>query len=106
MNKFNFSGATINAQKIKVTDKNRLTNVFKFRAECKTDGNKVKAKLDFIKFEESQWDGYPDYNVVITTKMKFDEIQAVLRSIEDGQVMLQTIQPIESYTGERNYDLE
>ena len=48
----------------------------------------------------------PDRHVVIKVKsLKLEALRDILRKIEDGHVMLQTIMPIAQYEGLRNYDL-
>jgi hypothetical protein len=84
---------------------------FKFRAECLTDvflffnycpEGSVKDiqynSLDLI-------EGYPDVEISLESKLKLSDFRQICSKIEDGHVMLQTIQPIDSYTGERNYEL-
>ena len=47
----------------------------------------------------------PDTEFVFSSKLSLDEIRDILRSLIDSHIMLQTVQPIESYTEERNIDI-
>lgn len=48
----------------------------------------------------------PDVEFEFETELALDEIIMTLQDIDDSHVMYQTVQPIEKYTGERNYDLQ
>ena len=80
-------------------------NRFKFRAECftdverflhKTNGTIKKVTIDFF--------DVPDVEVVFTTEMSMDFFLAEMKEVDDSHVMIQTLEPEESYTGERNWD--
>ena len=49
--------------------------------------------------------GAPDTELTFGSGLTATQIRGILRSIEDGHVMLQTIMRIEKYTGERDYAL-
>jgi len=83
---------------------------YKFRAECQEDvldllillpsGNIVDH--DFDPFDEAS----PDVEVEIELKnTTLDELREIMTEVIDGHVMVQTVMPIEEYTGERNYEL-
>lgn len=47
------------------------------------------------------------YNeLVFETKITLDQIKALIRKVPEGQLMLQTVQPLEQYTGERDWDIQ
>lgn len=47
------------------------------------------------------------YNeLVFETKISREEIMALIRNVEKGHVMLQTIQPLGKYTGERDWNIK
>jgi hypothetical protein len=81
--------------------------VFKFRAECEIDverlrrvlGNKV---LRVVKTVEAP---FPDTVVELHANLSLEELRNAMRQVEDGHVMVQTVAPAEKYTGERNFEL-
>jgi hypothetical protein len=84
---------------------------FKFRAECLNDvflffnycpQGSVK-KIECNKTEGIEW--APDVEVSFESKLTLSDFRQICAIIEDCHVMLQTIQPIVSYTGERDYEL-
>ena len=85
-----------------------MTTRFKLRAECFQDVvefiNKVPKKVWQIKVEQE--DFLPDMVFEFSSEMTLQEIILVLSKIQDGHVMMDTINPIEKYTGERRYGLE
>lgn len=85
---------------------------FKFRAECLTD---VFLFIDYCpagsikKIEHNTLEGIEnctDLEVAFESKLSLEELRQICSKIEDGHIILQTIQPFVSYTGERNYDLK
>jgi hypothetical protein len=46
----------------------------------------------------------PIFEMAVTSSLALDDLLAIIDDIEDGHVMYETIQPIEHYTGERDYD--
>ena len=90
---------------------------FKCRAECGQDVFQVLLKLgkrqsnglekgktlfrSIIKFE----DRFPDVECVLVSNLGLEELKlAITRTrVPDIHVMLETLQPIEEYTGERSY---
>lgn len=85
---------------------------YKFRAECLVDvflffnhcpqGSVENIECNPIKMIETA----PDVEVSFDSKLSLSDFRKICAIIEDGHVMLQTIQPFSLYTGERNYDLE
>ena len=77
--------------------------IVKFRAECAWDItqliNETKATWNTITITKLA--PFPDVEVVIDSEMSIEDWRECLSVIEDGHVMVDTIQPIESYTGRR-----
>jgi hypothetical protein len=48
----------------------------------------------------------PKFEMELATSLMLDGLLSVIGGIEDGHVMYQTVQPIECYTGERDWDRE
>lgn len=85
--------------------------ILKFRAETPTDfynalkliplNNMVKwYKVKPIK------DGHGDITVTIKSKSTFKAFKQILSNVEDGHVMLQTLERKKDYTGVRDFDRE
>lgn len=77
---------------------------YKLRAECLHDVllliNKMPRKnLWGIKIE--QWGPFPDVEFEFKTKLTLDEIIVILMKQVDSHVMIDTLKPINEYTGER-----
>lgn len=89
-------------------DIEKLLNLrlFKFRAECLPDvlnffeAARHTGKYFGYRFEN---DGLPDVDVELLSTATKDEIETIMKTVEDGHVMLDTIEPIHEYTGERKY---
>ena len=85
---------------------------YKFRAECSHDAltfrdNTIGLTENFtIIPQDIEGSPIPDVDVEFDSEMSLDEIIDEMREVIDGHVMLQTVKPIEEYTGERDYDLE
>lgn len=75
-------------------------NIFKFRAECLHD---VVALLEDFKPTKATIDFEMEVDVVCTlhTVAELDEVITYMRPIADSHVMIETIKPINEYTGER-----
>jgi len=80
---------------------------YKLRAECVQDilnfinqlvNHGIKANFGSINTLYNE--------LVFETKISRDEIMALIRKVEDGHVMLQTIQPLEKYTGARDWNIK
>jgi hypothetical protein len=82
---------------------------YRFRAECLHDvtsflANSIR-KIGFQKYTFSQEGPFPDVEVELEADMGLEDLRMELRKIEDGHVMVQTINLKDQYTGERNYSL-
>lgn len=79
---------------------------YKFRAECQEDAqnfqNISKGLAQNFDFQKGT---VIDIIVTFDSNLNLSEIIGLLRNIEDGHVMVQTVRPIHEYTGQRNYDL-
>ena len=82
--------------------------IYKLRAECSNDVMKFieKAHGHMENFKMERDKQFPDVDFEFESKLNLDEIILILRDIDDGHVMVQTVKPIKEYTGERNYELE
>jgi hypothetical protein len=80
---------------------------YKFRAECQYDVDVFKYgnehEISNLKIENDK--DFPDVYVTFDSDLPLEEIIYLMREVEDGHVMYQTLRPIQEYTGERNYDL-
>ena len=89
---------------------------YKFRAECYQDAanalSELQEKLWFWSITPRTWDDgdlkrpMPDVEVEISTDYTLEQIIKIMKTVVDGHVMYQTLRPVESYTGERNYDIK
>lgn len=85
---------------------------FSFRAECPADVLEFERACALAKITTSLAklpDGtYPDVEVELETPVAIDALRAVMRSIVDGHVMLQTLREcrLKDNSLERDYDLE
>jgi len=80
----------------------------KFRAECEHDVNELIKILnphvkEITKIKKAS---FPDIDVEMSAYLPLDEIQAAIKDIEDGHVMLETVELKHDYTGERKYLFE
>ena len=83
---------------------------YKFRAECPHDvavlsNVLVRDKHRHMIINRTMEPGYPDVEIELDIDLTRPELISIMRTIEDGHVMRQTVQPIESYTGNRDYTL-
>ncbi|RDB07928.1 protein kinase domain-containing protein [Runella aurantiaca] len=78
-----------------------------FRAECEIDVDELRKLMGrkCLKIKKNI-DVFPDVFVVLYTTLQLDELRDEIRKVEDGHVMLQTVELKDNYTGERNYDLK
>ena len=78
---------------------------FKLRAECIYDviqfirSRKIK-NIWYVKIEQQEV-LFPDVDFEFNTRMSLKEILIILSKIPDSHVMMDTINPIEKYTGKR-----
>lgn len=84
---------------------------YKMRVECFADLQRfieVNYRiLHDINITPVELDGtpVPDVDCSFSAKESLESLRDVLRMVPDGHVMVQTIQPIEAYTGERDWDI-
>jgi hypothetical protein len=80
---------------------------YRFRAECQRDVNELCRLLNTqphaITTELTA--GFPDVEAAIVIVLSLEQLRDVMRQVEDGHVMVQTVAPTQDYTGKRNYDL-
>lgn len=85
--------------------------IYKLRAECSDDIDKLRELVDdidivYFKRHKIGDQFISDCTIEFTTKLMLKDIRSVIAKIEDGHVMRQTVQPIDLYTGERDYLLD
>lgn len=86
------------------------SRTYKMRAECSLDIIKFISKMDdgLKDFSMERWEDengipFPDVDFTFTCweDPGLDNIKKIIYEIEDGHVMVETVQPLELYTGER-----
>lgn len=74
---------------------------YKLRAECQNDIDqlfkKIKVSHVFIESENR----FPDVYVEFTSEKSIGDIINIMHQIDNSHVMIETIETIEKYTGER-----
>jgi hypothetical protein len=84
-----------------------LHRSYRFRAECQADVDKLRqilgTRLDKITIVNSP--PFPDVEVEVEVDLSLEELQATMRRVVDGHVMVQTVARNNEYTGERDYDI-
>jgi len=77
--------------------------IVKFRAECAWDIAQLmtETKATWNRITITRLDPYPDVEVVIDSEMSIEDWRECLSVIPDSHVMVDTVQPIELYTGHR-----
>ena len=65
-------------------------------------GSINRAEIGYLR-DDAQ---FPDRELIFSSYLSLEEIKNHIREVEDGHVMLQTVQPIEKYIGERDYNIE
>lgn len=48
--------------------------------------------------------GLPDVDVILQSLVSVSDLTEVMRGVADSHVMIQTLNPVATYTGERDYD--
>jgi hypothetical protein len=80
-------------------------NRFKFRAECLEDVvnllYRIKTKDTEIHIKFFQ---VPDVEAVLATDLSLEEVIDQARAVTDGHVIVETVQPEEEYTGDRDWN--
>lgn len=84
------------------------TKTYKLRAEGLNDflaflQNDMYFKMKYFTIEPT---GFPDVVVTFETSSSLSEIKEKLKEVPDSHVMLQTVKPINEYTGEREEEGE
>lgn len=86
-------------------------NTLSLRAECATDADQLKklvvaASPASVLSMKADAVGLPDQEIEIKTDLTFDQILDLIRTIPDGHVMLQTLEPVALAENslERDYD--
>ncbi len=85
---------------------------YKFRAECLIDvflffNYCPQGSVKNIEYNHlAMMENYPDIEVSFESELTLSDFRQICVVIEEGHVMLQTINTFVSYTGERNYDLQ
>lgn len=85
-------------------------NIYKFRAECIGDVDRLTNLLmvanvkSHMKINRGS-NEFPDCEVVMRTDHVLNEIKAIIEKLPDGHVILETINPIDDYTGKRDHVL-
>jgi hypothetical protein len=79
-----------------------------YRAECPIDEVRLMLELpreEVVSVErtETPLGGYASLLTVRT--LTLEQVRDFMRQVEDGHVMVQTVQPPKLYTGERDWDL-
>ncbi len=85
-------------------------NTYKFRAECVSDVSKlidlmvtenIKSSVQVVGNNRD----FPDCEVVMQTDCDLNDIRSFIGKLTDGHVILETIKPIDDYTGKRGHIL-
>lgn len=79
--------------------------VYRFRAECQCDVDSVISRGWFQEVSVEQDPDFPDVEVRMRSHHDLGKVRELLSSLEDGHVMVQTVNTAGEYTGERDYDL-
>ncbi len=76
-------------------------NTYKFRAECVYDVYQFTRLGHAENVMLALHNTLPDVEVTFETKMNLRNVKRLLAKVVDGHVMLETVAPVELYTGER-----
>lgn len=87
---------------------------YKFRAECLNDviefllrcPTAARASRLEVDVGETLPEKDSDPVVELETMLTLEEIRSLMGKVEDGHVMYQTVQPVASYTGERDHNVD
>jgi hypothetical protein len=91
-----------------------METTYKLRAECKKDIDRFRKAmqnhnktLTTVSLEHQTLSlgslqmPLPDVDFVFTTTLSLGEIKTILKTVTDGHVMEETVNELNSYTGER-----
>lgn len=77
---------------------------FKFRAECLRDVEELLRQINHSGMEVNiKFFHVPDVEVTLLTDLTLDSIIQEAREIDDCHVIVETIQRVQEYTGERDW---
>lgn len=76
---------------------------YKLRAECAHDVEQFIKKMEGYTWNHKVLPivGYPDVEFTFDSAVNRERIQSILRTIPDSHVMIETLKPLDKYTGER-----
>ena len=76
---------------------------YKLRAECAHDVEQFIKKMEGYSWNHKVLPivGYPDVEFTFDSAVNKERIKDILRMIPDSHVMIETLKPLEEYTGER-----
>lgn len=82
---------------------------YKFRAECTNDVDRfidlLKTVQDsFISIERKLDPEFTEVDVEFSSMLNIDEIREIIRNLDDGHVMIETLNYAHEYTGDRYYE--
>ena len=79
-------------------------NRFKFRAETSYDVCNFIYKIEHDQMEiHIKFFAVPDVEVTLVTDKTKEEVIELMLEVDDSHVMIETLEPEEDYTGERDY---
>jgi hypothetical protein len=85
-------------------------SIYSFRAECQVDADQLRHALIAggisCSMTITQPDQLPDVQVELETQAKLETIRKIMRDVEDGHVMVQTLRacPLAKNPLERDYE--
>lgn len=79
---------------------------YKFRAECSYDVDQFVELFgdQIINIERHSDPEFPDVDVEFSSLKDINEVRKIMEKIEDGHVMLESLNYAHDYTGERYYE--
>jgi len=79
-------------------------NRFKFRAETSYDVCNFIYRIEHDKMEiHITFSAFPDVEVILVTDKTKEEVIKLMLEVDDSHVMIETLEPEELYTGQRDY---
>jgi hypothetical protein len=85
-----------------INESEKTMKVWKCRCECVVDGFRfMEGNMRSIPKFTMKYDGYLGATLEFETFLCLSDIKRLLDKVPDSHVMLQTLRPIELYTGER-----
>jgi len=81
---------------------------YKFRSECANDTDLFveRFKEHIISIERTSDPNFPDEDVEFSSLKSIEDVRLVMKEIDDGHVMLESLNYAHEYTGDRYYDEE